>query len=81
MAVGAVTTYAAVTRFPFNMIVISGVFGVLGTASSFTWVLFGTGLRRIVTDPRAVRIFNVVMALLLVASLYPILAEAWRELG
>lgn len=78
MAVGAVTTYAAITQFPLNMILIAAIFGLLGTASSFTWVLFGTGLRRIVTDPRTVRIFNVVMALLLVASLYPIFAELWQ---
>jgi threonine/homoserine/homoserine lactone efflux protein len=78
MAVGAVTTYAAVTQFPFNMILIAAIFGVLGTASSFTWVLFGTGLRRIVTDPRIMRIFNVVMALLLIASLYPIVAGLWH---
>ena len=31
-------------------------------------------MRRLLQDPRSVRIFNVVMALLLVATLYPILA-------
>src|SRR5689334_23905403 len=46
MAIGAVTTYAAVLAFPFNMVFIAIVFGILGTLSAATWVGFGTGLRR-----------------------------------
>jgi threonine/homoserine/homoserine lactone efflux protein len=72
MVVGAVTTYAAITDFPFNMIAMAIVFGLFGLASSVTWVLFGTGLRQFLTNPRAVRIFNIVMAILLVASLIPV---------
>ncbi|MDR3663117.1 MAG: hypothetical protein P4L86_22500 [Mycobacterium sp.] len=58
------------------MLVLSGLFLLLGMTSSVTWVLFGTWLQPIVTSPRAVRVFNVVMALLLLASLYPVLAGA-----
>lgn len=75
MAIGAVTAYAGITSFPLNTILIAAVFTVLGTASSFTWVLFGTGLKRIVTDPRSIRIFNLVMAALLAASLIPVFLE------
>jgi hypothetical protein len=32
----------------------------------------------VLTSPRAVRAINVIMALLLVASLWPILTDAWR---
>ncbi len=75
MVVGAVTTYAAVTAFPFNMITMAVIFGIFGLASSLTWVLFGTGLRRFLRERRAVRIFNIAMALLLVASLVPVFVE------
>jgi threonine/homoserine/homoserine lactone efflux protein len=75
MAIGAVTAYAGIASFPFNMVIIAAIFTVLGTASSFTWVFFGTGLKRIVNDPRAVRIFNLVMAALLAASLIPVFFE------
>jgi threonine/homoserine/homoserine lactone efflux protein len=78
MAVGAVSTYAAVAPFPANMALIASLFGGLGIVSSATWLGFGTGLQRLLTSPRAVRTVNVVMALLLVASLWPILADAWR---
>lgn len=75
MAIGAVSTYAAVTRFPFNMVTIAAVFGILGTVSAIVWVLFGTGLKRFITHQRAVRIFNLTMAGLLVLSLVPVFLE------
>jgi threonine/homoserine/homoserine lactone efflux protein len=57
------------------MILIAALFGVLGTLSALTWVGFGTGLRRFLRSPRAVRIFNLVMALALIASLIPVFLE------
>lgn len=78
MAVGAVTTYAAVASFPTNIVLISVLFGTLGTLSSITWLGFGTGLKRLLKSSRAIRVVNIVMALLLAASLWPILADAWR---
>ncbi len=78
MAVGAVSTYAAVAAFPFNMLLMAGLFGSLGILSSATWLGFGTGLKRVLTSPGAVRAVNITMALLLVASLWPIVADAWR---
>jgi threonine/homoserine/homoserine lactone efflux protein len=78
MAVGAISTYAAVAAFPANVLLIAFLFGMLGIVSSGTWLGFGTGLKKVLASPRAVRVMNVVMALLLVASLWPILADAWR---
>jgi threonine/homoserine/homoserine lactone efflux protein len=78
MAVGAVSAYAAVAAFPFNVLLMSFLFGSLGILSSATWLGFGTGLKRLLTSPRVVRAVNIAMALALVASLWPILADAWR---
>ena len=77
MAVASVTTYAAILGFPFNVILIALIFAVLGTLSAWTWVIFGTWLRRFLTSAKAVRAFNLVMAALLVASLYPVVAGVW----
>ena len=74
----AITSYAALTSFPQNVILLSALFAVIGTASSAAWAAFGSGLRRFLKDGRHVRGFNIVMALLLVASLYPVFAEAWH---
>lgn len=78
MAVGAVSAYAAVAAFPYNVLLMAFLFGSLGILSSGTWLGFGSGLKRLLTSPRAVRAVNVTMALLLVASLWPIVRDAWR---
>ena len=77
MAVGGISTYAAVAVFPLNVIVIAALFGSLGIASGGLWVGFGTALQQVLKNARAVRVFNLIMALLLVTSLYPIVADAW----
>jgi len=78
MAVGVMSAYAAVAVFPFNVLLMSALYGALGFVSSGTWVGFGYGLQRIINNPRSVRIFNGIMAVLLVASLYPIFSENWH---
>jgi threonine/homoserine/homoserine lactone efflux protein len=75
IAVGTVTAYAALARYPWNVAMQAAVMLAIGTASSTTWALFGTSLQSLVKSPRAVRVFNLVMAALLVASLYPVLRE------
>jgi threonine/homoserine/homoserine lactone efflux protein len=78
MAVGAISTYAAVATFPSNVFLIAFLFGSLGILSSASWLGFGTSLRQLLKSPRTVRAVNIAMAVLLVASLWPILADAWR---
>jgi threonine/homoserine/homoserine lactone efflux protein len=75
IAVGSVSAYAAIASYPWNIIFLALIILVITLGSSLTWVLFGTALQSVVKSPRAVRIFNVTMALLLVASLYPVLFE------
>ena len=75
IAVGAVTAYAAIATYPLNVAMLSILLFLVGLASSITWVLLGTSLQSLVKSPRAVRIFNIVMAVLLLASLYPVLRE------
>jgi threonine/homoserine/homoserine lactone efflux protein len=77
MAVGAVSAYATIAVFPYNMMLIAFLFGALGILSSVAWVVLGQTLRRLLRHKRAVRAFNMVMALALVASLWPIIADAW----
>lgn len=78
MAVGAMSTYASIAAFPSNVVLISGLFGALGILSAGAWVLFGEALRRLLTRPRTVRMFNAAMALLLVGSLLPVLIDSVR---
>jgi threonine/homoserine/homoserine lactone efflux protein len=58
------------------MVILASLSLLVGLTSSTTWAIFGTAMQPIVSSPRAVRVFNVVMALLLIASLYPVLTES-----
>ena len=53
----------------------TGVLFAVAVLSSLTWALFGTLMQTLVKSPGAVRVFNVTMAILLLASLYPVLRQ------
>lgn len=44
------------------------------------WAMSGHLLRPVLSSPRAVRTFNIAMALVMVVCLWPIAAELWRQL-
>lgn len=75
MAVGVVATYTPQNGFFANLVIATVVCGIVNLPSIGIWVTFGTALRRVLHRPAAIRAFNVGMALLLVASLYPVVLE------
>jgi threonine/homoserine/homoserine lactone efflux protein len=75
MVIGTITAYAAIARFPWNIAIQAGLALCLGAVSCSIWTLFGSALRPVLSSERAVRAFNIVMALLLLASLYPVFME------
>ena len=76
MAIGIITAYSAVASFPWNIAVQAALMFVMGALSSLAWALFGSALRPVLTSPLLVRAFNIVMAVLLLASLYPVFMDA-----
>ncbi|HEX5342282.1 MAG TPA: LysE family translocator [Duganella sp.] len=74
MALSALTTYLPRGFTVIDAAMLAGVFGLIGVFCVGAWAMFGVAMRRVLQDPRSVRIFNIVMALLLVATLYPMLA-------
>ena len=75
MAVGAVSTYAGMAPFPLNVLIMVGVFSVGGLASSAAWVGMGAALQRVLNNPSRVRLVNAILAVLLVASVIPVIAD------
>ncbi|MET0350617.1 MAG: LysE family translocator [Rhizobacter sp.] len=73
MAVSAVTTYLPAAFGLADAAALAAVFGLVGGPCVALWAVFGVGMRRVLQNPRSVRIFNLVTAGLLVLSLYPIL--------
>src|SRR5881394_2477774 len=68
MVIGTITAYAAIASFPWNILIQTAISLAMGAVSTVVWALFGTALRPILTSPGAVRAFNIVMAILLLAS-------------
>lgn len=76
IVIGTITAYAAIARFPLNIAIQTLVSLLVGTVSTVVWVFFGTALRPVLTSERLVRAFNLLMAILLLASLYPVFMDA-----
>ena len=76
MVIGTITAYAGIAGFPWNIVIQVAISLVIGGASCVAWVWFGSALRPWLTSARAVRAFNIVMAVLLLASLYPVFMDA-----
>lgn len=76
MAIGAISTYTPLQGYFFNVVVIAAVFALINLPSVSLWVVCGSLLRNLLQDRRWLRVFNWGMALLLVASLYPLLLES-----
>lgn len=75
MAIGAITTYTPQENFVVNVLLIAALFALVNCPSVGLWTVAGSLLRNWLNNSRALRVFNIGMALLLVASLYPIFAD------
>ena len=75
MALTAFTVYAP-DRAPLTMILIGLSFAAVAVPGTGLWTVAGQQLRRFLTSPRRLRLFNWTMAGLLVASLIPVLLPA-----
>lgn len=74
-AIGALTAYSVSDDYTTSVIAVALAFAVIGLFAASTWVLFGAGMRNLLSDPRRVRPFNWTMAALLTASIVPIFWE------
>ncbi|ARU88694.1 LysE family translocator [Pseudomonas sp. M30-35] len=75
MAIGAITTYTPHENFTLNVVLIAALFALVNCPSVGLWTVAGRLLRNWLSNPRVLRGFNISMALLLAASLYPIFAD------
>jgi threonine/homoserine/homoserine lactone efflux protein len=78
MALTAISAYAPKSHGWTGVILVALVFGVINLPSTGTWALMGAKMRLFLSDPVRLRTFNVIAAVLLVGSLYPMVAELSR---
>lgn len=75
MAVGAVAAYTPTEGYFLNLAIVVLVYALVNGPCIAVWAAGGSLLRGFLANPARQRVFNVVMALLLAASLYPILVS------
>ena len=76
MAAGAFATYIPAAPSAALVVAIAALFATINIPCISGWAVFGARLRRWLREPRYARAFNVGMAVLLVASLVPMLMTA-----
>ena len=74
-AISAIAIYLRPGHRTWDLGIMLVVFGVVTVGSVATWAGFGVALRRLLREPGRARLFNIAMALLLVASIVPMLLE------
>lgn len=72
MVLTAATTIHLSADYGLNATLMAVLFYVIGLPCICLWAAFGTAMRRLLAKPVWLRAFNLVMALLLVATLYPV---------
>jgi threonine/homoserine/homoserine lactone efflux protein len=70
-AVSAIAIYVRPAHWLADFTVLQIVFTIATILAVGTWTGFGVALRRVLSDPKHARVFNIAMALLLVASIVP----------
>ena len=73
MALTAISVYTP-TQGVSAILLTALIFGVINLPACSSWMFIGQQMRRFLTNPKRLRAFNILMAVLLVASLYPMLA-------
>jgi threonine/homoserine/homoserine lactone efflux protein len=71
MALNAINLYLIDQQF-LAVVLLAATFALVNFPSIMVWVLFGEQMKRFLTSPARMQAFNILMALLLVATLWPV---------
>ena len=76
MAVTAVSSFTVSSQDMFmQVVIIAFIYLLSGVISTNTWTLGGVFLKKLLKNKKVVKIFNISMAILLVASIIPVMFE------
>lgn len=79
MASGAVAAFTTVGGvYWLEVSVITAAFLLVAFPCVGAWLVFGAGLRSVLTKPLFQRIFNICMAIILLLSVVPVVIEIWQ---
>lgn len=73
MTVSAISTYSPESGGLYNVIIIALIFGIIMLPSVSLWTILGTQIQKFLNSQMKRRAFNITAALLLIASLIPMI--------
>ena len=81
MATGAIAAYTSMSsEFFSQVLIIALTFMVVAFPCAGSWLVFGSSVKRFLQKPAYLQAFNMTMALLLIASILPVVSELVAEL-
>jgi threonine/homoserine/homoserine lactone efflux protein len=81
MATSGIATFATAQASAAQVGLIAAIFMLASITCTGSWLVFGAALKKLLSQPGPMRIFNLVMASLLVLSLLPTLQELATTFG
>jgi threonine/homoserine/homoserine lactone efflux protein len=75
MALTAISAYAPKSQGQIGVMLVALIFGLINLPSTGSWAAMGAKMRNFLSNPVRLKAFNIVAALLLVTSLYPMVDE------
>lgn len=80
MASGAISAFTTLgDDILWQVIIIASLFLLAATISTSSWLVFGKGIQRVLQSPQQQKLFNIAMALLLVASVLPVIQQLFTQ--
>lgn len=73
IAIGGMALYADPARPVLSVVAVAVAFAAVNLPSVSSWAAFGVALRGFLSDPARLKWFNIVMGILLAATLWPML--------
>jgi threonine/homoserine/homoserine lactone efflux protein len=62
-----------------QVLIIAGAFFFSALITANTWLVFGKGIKHVLQSTKQQRLFNVTMALVLVASVFPVIRQLYQQ--
>ena len=80
VATSSISAYTVLNdNIYWQILMIAGVFFFAALFTASTWLVFGKGIKQILQSAKQQRAFNIAMALLLVASVLPVILQLYQQ--
>lgn len=80
IATSSISAYTTLDdNIHWQVLSIAAIFFIAAVISSSTWLIFGKGIKQVLQSPKQQRLFNISMALVLAASVLPVIHQLYQQ--